>query len=316
MNATRHTLKPTRQRMSDAAILACLMLSPLTTKVAQAEDYQLGPDSKPKAGVPVGEVTKHVWTESKVFPGTERDYWLYVPAQYDGTEPACVMVFQDGGGYVSLKGHSRVPTVFDNLIHQGEMPITIGIFINPGVVPPALAGAKERRNRSFEYDSLSDQYARFLLDETIPAVAKEYKLVDNPEGRAICGISSGGICAFTAAWERPGAFSKVISYVGSFTNIRGGHVYPALIRKTERKRIRVFLQDGVNDLDNLHGNWPLSNRQMAAALKFAGYDYRFEMGDGGHNGRHGGAILPEMLRWTWRDYPGVANQTTKKKGNQ
>ncbi len=273
--------------------------------VASAEDYQYTADSLPQDGVPTGTVTQHRFTDSKVFPGTERDYWIYVPAQYDAAKPACVMVFQDGAGYVNLKGHSRVPTVFDNLIHQGAMPVTIGIFINPGVVPPTQPGAQPRRNRSFEYDSLGDRYAKFLIDEILPTVGKDYHLTDDAAGRAICGISSGGICAWTVAWERPDVFSKVISYVGSFTNIRGGHVYPALIRKTEPKPIRVYLQDGSNDLDNLHGSWPISNQQMAAALKFAGYDYQFVMGDGGHNGKHGGTLLPEMLRWLWRDYPGV-----------
>jgi enterochelin esterase family protein len=271
---------------------------------AAAEEYAFGPDSLRHDGVPRGTVTEHQWTESKVFPGTERDYWVYVPAQYETSKPACVMVFQDGKGYVDENGHSRVPTVFDNLIHAKAMPVTVGIFINPGQFP-SPSGGSPRSNRSFEYDTLSDAYSRFLLAEILPAVGAQYALTDDPAGRAICGISSGGICAFTVAWERPDAFSKVISYVGSFTNIRGGHVYPALIRKTETKPIRVFLQDGENDLDNLHGNWPLANRQMAAALKFAGYDYRFEMGSGGHNGKHGGAILPEMLRWLWRDYPGV-----------
>ncbi len=272
-----------------------------------ADDYKLGPDSLEQKGVPKGKVIQGKFDRSKVYPGTVRDYWVYIPKQYDGKSPAAVMVFQDGKWYVSPTGHSRVPTVFDNLIHKGEMPVTIGVFLNPGVVPPARQGAKPRRNRSFEYDTLSDQYARFLIDEILPYISKKYdvKLTDNPDGRAIGGISSGGICAWTVAWERPDQFRKVISYVGSFTNIRGGHVYPALIRKTQRKPIRVFLQEGENDLENLHGSWPLANRQMAAALKFAGYDYKFVMGDGGHNGKHGGAILPDMLRWLWRDYPGV-----------
>jgi enterochelin esterase family protein len=205
------------------------------------------------------------------------------------------------------------------------MPVTIGIFINPGEIPPAQPGQMSRKNRSFEYDTLSDQYARFLLEEILPEVGKEYKLTTDPEGRAICGISSGGICAFTVAWERPDAFRRVLSHVGSFTNIRGGHVYPALIRKTERKPIKVFLQDGSGDLDNLHGNWPLANQEMAAALKFAKYDYDFVFGDGGHNGKpaalkfakydydfvfgdgghngkQGGAILPDSLRWLWNGY--------------
>ncbi len=266
-----------------------------------ADDYQLGANSQRQEGVPQGTVTKHHW-ESTIFPDTQRDYWVYVPAQYDPNRPACVMVFQDGGNYVRDDGQFRVPVVFDNLIHQGKMPVTIGVFINPGVVPAAQAGQEPRKNRSFEYDTLSGQYAEFLLEEILPEVAKQYNLTEDPAGRAIGGISSGGICAFTVAWERPDAFRKVLSHVGSFTNIRGGHVYPALIRKTEKKPIRVFLQDGSGDLDNLHGNWPLSNQQMAAALKFSKYDHEFVFGDGGHNGKHGGAILPESLVWLWRDY--------------
>jgi enterochelin esterase-like enzyme len=292
--------------------IASLVVALATISSAQkpAEEYPLGPDSLKQEGVPTGKVTKHQWNTSKIYEGTKRDYWIYVPAQYDGSQPACVTVFQDGQGYVSEDGHSRVPTVFDNLIHKKAMPVTIGIFINPGVFP-SVDGKKPRSNRSFEYDSLGDTYARFLLDEILPEVGKQYKLTDKAEGRAIAGISSGGICAFTVAWERPDAFSKVISYVGSFTNIRGGHVYHALIRKTEKKPIRIFLQDGEKDLDNLHGNWPLANREMAAALKFSGYDYRFEMGTEGHNAKHGAAILPEMLRWTWRDYPGVVANDAK-----
>lgn len=271
-----------------------------------ADDYKLGPDSQRKAGVPVGKVTQHKWTQSDVYPGTERDYWVYVPAQYKDGEAAAVMLFQDGRNYANEQGQFRVPIVFDNLIHAGDMPVTIGIFINPGIVPPSRPGAQPRKNRSFEYDTLSDQYAQFLLEEILPAVGKKYTLTDDPNMRAIGGISSGGICAWTVAWERPDKFRKVLSHVGSFTNIRGGHVYPALIRKTEPKPIRAFLQDGENDLDNLHGSWPLSNRQMDAALKFAKYDYKFVMGDGGHNGKHGGAILPESLRWLWRDWQAVA----------
>jgi len=269
--------------------------------VQAADDYKLEGDSLVQEGVPQGTVTKLQWKDSKVFPGTERDWWLYVPRQYDGSKPAAVMIFQDGGAYVDPNGQFRTTVVFDNLIHKKQMPVTIGIFLNPGQIPAGEADQKPRSNRSFEYDTLSDQYARFLLEEILPEVSKTYKLSDRPEHRAIGGISSGGICAFTAAWERPDAFSKVLSHVGSFTNIRGGHVYPSLIRKTERKPIRVFLQEGSNDLDNLHGNWPLANQEMAAALKFSKYDYRFEYGDGGHNGKHGGALMPESLRWLWRE---------------
>ncbi len=267
-----------------------------------AEDYKYNEDSSPHAGVPQGEVTKYTWSTSANFPGTTREYWVYVPKQYDAAKPACVMIFQDGGSYMRTNGDFRTTVVFDNLIHKKEMPVTIGLFINPGEFPAATPGAKGRSNRSFEYDSLGDLYAKFILEEMLPELGRKYNLVQTPDGRAIGGISSGGICAFTVAWERPSAFSKVLSHVGSFTNIRGGHVYPALIRKTERKPFRIFLQDGSGDLDNSHGNWPLANQEMAASLKFAKYDYQFVFGDGGHNGKHGGALMPESLRWLWRDY--------------
>lgn len=282
-------------------LLVTLASGACPSQALAADDYPLGPDSQRQPGVPQGKVTQHFW-KSKVFADTERDYWLYVPVQYSPAEPAAMMVFQDGGAYVNEKGDFRVPIVFDNLIARGEMPPTIGLFINPGNIPAKDPNSKPQSNRSFEYDTLSDQYARFLLEEMLPEVAKDYKLADNPSARAICGISSGGICAFTVAWQRPDAFSKVLSHVGSFTNIRGGHVYPAMIRQTEKKPVRVFLQDGSGDLDNKFGNWPLANQQMAAALKFSRYDYQFIYGDGGHNGKHGGAILPDSLRWLWRDY--------------
>jgi enterochelin esterase family protein len=214
------------------------------------------------------------------------------------------MVFQDGHAYVNKNGDYRVPVVFDNLIHKQEMPVTIGIFVNPGHRGEMMPENRWRaNNRSVEYDTLSDQYGRMIIEEIVPEVSKSYNLAGDPEGRAICGASSGGICAFTVAWERPDQFRKVVSHIGSFTNIRGGHVYPALIRKTAKKPIRVFLQDGSNDLDNEHGNWPLANQEMGAALKFKGYDYQFVFGDGGHTHKHGGSILPDTLRWLWRDYP-------------
>ncbi|MCA9111077.1 MAG: esterase family protein [Planctomycetaceae bacterium] len=282
---------------------AILLLGFISAAPAGDEIYQLGSESQRHEEVPQGQVTEHVW-KSTIFPDTIRRYWVYIPAQYDGSEPAAVMVFQDGHAYVSEEGQFRVPVVLDNLIHAGELPVIVAIFIDPGhqkeALPEKPGWSPRPENRSFEYDTLSDQYARFLLEEILPEVGKDVKLTDDPDQRAICGISSGGICAFTVAWERPDAFRKVLSHVGSFTNIRGGHVYPALIRKTDPKPIRVFLQDGSGDLDNAHGNWPLSNQQMAAALKFSGYDYRFEYGEGAHNGIHGGAILPDSLRWLWR----------------
>jgi enterochelin esterase-like enzyme len=280
------------------ALFVAAVLQPATAN----DDYTLGPDSMPQDGVPQGKVTKFRWDKSKVFEGTERDCWLYIPDQYDGKTPACVMVFQDGSGYVDVKGSSRVPVVFDNLIHKKEMPVTVGIFINPGKFPTPGKQEKDwRQNRSYEYDTPSNQYAKFLETEILPEVAKTVKIREDAAGRAICGISSGGICAFTVAWERPDMFSKVLSHVGSFTNIRGGDVYPGLIRKTERKPIRVFLQDGAGDLDNLFGSWPLANLSMAASLKFMDYDYKLVFGDGPHGGKHGGVILPDSLRWLWRD---------------
>ncbi len=264
------------------------------------EAYNDPPELKEQPGVPKGKVTKKEPWESKIYPGTKRDWWVYVPAQYREDQPACVMVFQDGGGYLGF-----VPTVFDNLIAKGDMPVTVGIFINPG----SGRGEEGRGQRSVEYDTLSDRYARFLLEEILPEVEKTVKLRHDPESRAISGLSSGGICAWTVAWERPDEFRKVLSWVGSFTNIasgktrrEGGHNYEALIRKTPKKPIRVFLQDGANDLDNANGNWPLANQQMAKALEFAKYDHMFVFGQGFHSNRHGRASLPDSLRWLWRDY--------------
>jgi gluconolactonase len=297
--------------MVNPARLTNLLLFVFTVTVhAQEPDYPLGPDSQPQDGAPRGTVTKHAWNQSKVFPGTTRDYWVYVPAQYDKSKPACVMVFQDGGGFQDANGQYRVPVVFDNLIHKKQMPVTVGVFINPGVIPAPREKAHPRFNRSFEYDTPSDQYARFLLEEILPEVGRSYTLTGDATGRAICGASSGGICAFTAAWERPDAFSRVVSFIGSYTNLRGGNDYPALIRKSEPRAIRVFLQDGRNDLDIYAGSWWAGNNDMAAALKFAGYEHEFVTGEGSHNGKHGGAVLPEALRWVWRDYPNLPAKPT------
>jgi enterochelin esterase family protein len=264
----------------------------------QLEVYETHPDSREQPGVPKGTLKQMPPWESQIFAGTTRDWWIYVPAQYSEASPAAVMVFQDGAG---PKGY--VPTVFDNLIARHDIPVTVGVFIQPGVLKDG------RANRSFEYDTLSDQYARFLLEEILPEVEKTVKLRHDAASRAIAGQSSGGICAFTVAWERPGEFSRVLSWIGSFTNIasgktvrEGGHNYEAMVRKTPKKPIRVFLQDGANDLDNANGNWPLANQTLARSLAYAGYDYRFEFGHGFHNDRHGRSMLPDTLRWLWRGY--------------
>ena len=297
---------PCRPLPARAALFPFIFVTSFATDPpdASAADGPAGPaNTSAKATAPQGTVAAHEW-RSEIFAGTVRRYWVYLPAQYNATSPAALMVFQDGHTYVDPDGFG-VPAVFDRLIHAGEMPVTIGLFVDPGhqkpELPPEPGWRPRAENRSFEYDSLSDQYGRFLLQELIPELEKRYKLRADPEARAICGISSGGICAWTAAWERPDAFRKVLSHVGSFTNIRGGHVYPALIRKSSPRPIRVFLQGGAGDVDNAHGSWPLANQQMAAALRFRGYDYRFEFGTGGHNSDHSTAILPESLRWLWRD---------------
>ena len=265
----------------------------------QLEVYETHPDSREQPGVPKGSVKQMPAWESKIFGGTTRDWWVYVPAQYNAASPAAVMVFQDGSGYKDY-----VPAVFDNLIAKRDMPVTVGVFIQPGVFKEG-----GRANRSFEYDTLSDQYARFLLEEILPEVEKTVKLRHDAGSRAIAGASSGGICAFTVAWERPTEFTRVMSWIGSFTNIAsgptvraGGHNYEAMVRKTPKKPIRVFLQDGANDLDNANGNWPLANQTLAKSLAYAGYDYRFEFGSGFHSNRHGRAMLPDTLRWLWRGY--------------
>ena len=264
------------------------------------DQYVPGPDSLVQQGVPQGEVTKYTWNESKVFPDTVRDYWVYVPKQYDAAKPACVFVCQDGILY-------NATTVFDNLIHKKEMPVTIGIFIKPGVKPqPASDPTKKApapvSNRSFEYDTLSDSYTRFLLEEILPEVSKKYNLTKDPEGRCIGGSSSGGICAFTVAWERPDEFRKVFTTVGSFTNIRGGNKYPEMVRGAARKPIRMFQQGGSNDIVNQYGSWPEANKAMAAVLEEKGYDHKFVFGEGKHSGKHGTALFPDAMRWMWRDY--------------
>jgi len=264
------------------------------------DDYVLGPDSQRKEGVPQGKIQKFIH-KSEVFPGTEREVLVYIPAQYDGTTAIASMVFQDGSSYAGEKGQFRTTIVFDNLIHEKKIPVMAGIFINPGLVKAKKEGEKDRSNRSFEYDTRSAQYVTFLEKEIFPEVQKRVNLKTDAASRGICGISSGGICAFTAAWERPDMFSKVLSHIGSFTNIRGGDAYPGILRKTPKKPIRIFMQEGSNDLDNEHGNWPLANRSMDAALRFKKYDTRYVEGDGPHSGKHGGAILPDSLIWLWRE---------------
>lgn len=271
---------------------------------APAQQYTLGPDSQRKEGVPRGRLEKFTWTShGTLFPGTERDYWVYVPAQYTASKPACLMVFQDGGTYIKDDGDWRVPVVFDNLIQQGSMPVTIGVFVNPGVLPKGAAEMPPLYNRSFEYDSMDNRYQRFLSQELLPEIKKRWNISDHANDRAIGGLSSGGIAAFTAAMLSPESFSRVLCFIGSFANLRGGDVWPDLVRKMEPAPLRVFLQDGDHDMNIFAGNWWLSNQAMASALEYRGYQVRFVTGTEGHNGKQGGSVLPDGLRWLWQGWP-------------
>lgn len=250
-----------------------------------------------------GEVQKYSFENSKIFPGTFRDYWVYVPQQYDPAKPACVFVCQDGIQY-------KAPEVFDRLIAAGEMPVTIGVFVMHGRVKAQSDQSLDRFNRSFEYDGLGDNYARFILDELLPEVetkktanGREIKLSKNGNDRAIAGNSSGAICAFTAAWERPDAFSRVFSAIGTYVGLRGGNVYPTLIRKYEPKPIRVFMQDGSKDLNIYGGDWWMANQEMQRAFVFAGYDVRHIWGDGGHNSKQATEVFADAMKWLWRGWP-------------
>jgi enterochelin esterase family protein len=254
----------------------------------------------PQLDVPHGTLSTHQCAPGAVYPGVAHEYTLYVPAQYDASRPAALMVFQDGARY--LGPELNAATVFDNLIHAGSMPPTIGVFVQPGASGPGLPIYGGQDNRSIEYDSLGDAYARFLIDELLPEATRGLNISNDPGLRAICGLSSGGICAFNAAWERPDAFSKVVSHCGSFVNIRGGHELASAVRRVPPKPLRIFLQTGKNDLNIVFGHWPNANRDLAAALEYGSYDHRLVVGEGGHSLKHGGAIFPETLRWLWRDW--------------
>jgi enterochelin esterase-like enzyme len=291
-------------------------------------EYPLGPDSLPQPGVPKGKLNGPFLFRSQIIANTIRQYWVYVPAQYSGEQPANLLVFQDGQRATNPKGPLQVAQVLENLIHKKEIPVTIGLFITPGQrgdTYPDTIGTGNPNNRAAEYDAVNDTYSRFLIEELLPEVKKTYKITDDPEGRAIGGTSSGAICAFTVAWNRPDQFRNVISMIGSYTSIgyrpaangqpaiSGGEIYPTLIRKNPIKPLTIFLQDGSSDLSNEHGDWFLANQQMLSALTWAnanadlrkvpGPRYRINhvWGDGAHADTHGGAILPDILRWIWKD---------------
>lgn len=274
-----------------------------------AEDYALGPDSQPQASVPKGTVTRYTLAPGKYYPGTPHSYAVYVPAQYDAAKPTPFMIFLDGSG--AMGNGVRAPIVFDNLIAKHDLPPMIGIFIDPGVLPVISDSAQNRYERIFEYDSLTPRFAQFLIDELIPEVAKSYNLSKNPDDRGLYGVSTGAVGAFSAAWNRPDQFHRVLSFIGTYVSMKGADALPALVRKTEPKPIRIFMQDGTQDHivppepygTSPFGSWPINNQVMYEALEFASYDVKFVMGSEAHNMKQGGAILPDALRWLWRGYP-------------
>jgi len=310
-----------RRRISNTAscFLLGICLAGSNAFAAPTDDvYLLGPDSQPHDVVPKGKMIGPLTLASQVFTNTTRHYWIYLPAHYDPKSAACLVIFQDGHAFLNPNGDYRVPNVFDNLIYRREMPVTLAVFINPGHTPGQPESSSTNwgdsvNNRGTEYNELNDNYAKLIVNELLPALEKDYNISKKPDDRAIAGASSGAICAFTVAWQRPDQFRKVISTIGSFTNIRGGHVYPDLIRESERKPIRIFLQDGLNDNRGRRRrgggeydpkwDWHAQNIKMVAALTEKGYDVNYCWGIGTHSNKQGGAMLPEMLRWLWRDYP-------------
>ena len=299
--------------------------------------YELPPEAYPKDDVPRGRLEGPFAFKSQVIPNTVRRYWIFVPAQYDAAKPANLLVFHDGQRATNPKGSLRVPQVLENMIHSKQIPVTLGVFVTPGNtgdVYPDNLGMSNPNHRAQEYDAMNDGYTRMLIEELLPEVAKTYRFSDDPERRAIGGTSSGAICAFSVAWNRPDQFRNVLSMIGSYVSIGyqpamdgkpmvpGGDLYPTLIRKNPIKPLKVFLQDGSNDLSNPHGNWFLANQQMLSALEWAnenadkralpGPRYRLNhvWGTGGHSDDHGGSLLPDMLRWIWGEGAGSSGAAT------
>jgi hypothetical protein len=311
-------------------LAACGLALVLLTGASQAAEprkpgeYPATIDSIAQPGIAKGKLIGPLEFHSKIIDGnTVRRYWIYVPVGYDPKDPPNLLVFQDGQR--AIGPILNIPTVLDNLIAKGDIPRTIGIFITPGNTGtehyPDNLGQGNPNHRAQEYDQTSDAYTRFLIEELLPDVAKKYTFTSDPKRRAIGGTSSGAICAWTVAWNRPDAFGNVISIIGSFTSIGyhpatadhpaifGGDTYPGLIRREKIRPIKVFFQDGTNDLDNMFGNWHLANMSMLSAIQWANanadekkdtgprYDVRFEWGDGAHSDVHGAWLLPGILRW-------------------
>ena len=264
-------------------------------------------------------MAKASFQSTKHYPGTVRDYWVYVPAVAAPAGGYALMIFQDGQGFISETGRFKAAEVFDKLIAAGEMPPTIGLFIQPGVMPALNPDTQQARyNRSYEYDALGDRYVKFLIEEFLPEISKQHNITSDPNLRGIGGSSSGAICAFTAAWNRPDVFRRVLSYIGSYVNLRGGDWYADIVRKTEPKPLRVFLQDGSSDLNIYSGSWWLANQTLAASLEYSGYDSKFDRGTDGHNSNHSSRIFVESMQWLWANWkqPIIASKGNPKSERQ
>ncbi|MBZ2185621.1 MAG: esterase family protein [Bryobacter sp.] len=308
-------------------LLLALLVAPLLGQTPEPSPdafYKLGPDSLPQHGVPTGKLHGPYTLPSEAYPGTQHTYWVYTPAQYDPSKPAALMVFQDGHAFLNPEGDVRATHVIDNLTFRREIPIMVSVFINPGRTseqpePNAKEWGDRTTNRPREYNALDDKYARVIVDELLPALKKEFSLSDNPNDHGIGGASSGAIAAFTVAWQRPNHFRKVLSLIGSFTNIRGGHQYADIVAKSEKKPLRIYLQDGRNDNRGVRRNgeydptwdWFLQNVRLKDALTAKGYDLNYTFGIGRHSQKHGGAIFPDMMRWLWRDMPASTDPNDK-----
>ncbi len=278
---------------------------------ARGDAVGYNPDSYARPGVPHGKVSEKQTIVSKIYDGMKSDYWVYASPGVDPAVPSALMVWQDGQGLIGDYSRSRLFTVTENLVAQKLLPPIVHVMISPGQSPDG------RAMRSIEYDTVSDRYPRFLMEEVLPEVEKTYKLRPDGYSRAIGGESSGGICAFNVAWLIPDKFSRVHSAVGSFTSIQwhpqdkveGGNVYPFKVRKEPKRNIRIWMSDGADDLENNHGSWPMQNIQMANSLKLMEYDFHFRFGTAAHGGAQAALDLPESLTWLWRDYdPGKTSQ--------
>jgi enterochelin esterase-like enzyme len=300
------------QTSPNPAASATTPTSPMTAKTVSMDAfYHLGPDSLPMDGVPKGSFSGPHYLPSSVFPGTQHTYYVYVPAQYDPEKPTALMIFNDGQAMMAEQGDVRAQNVLDNLIYRREIPVMLGVFINPGRRPdqpepvPSNWG-DQTTNRRDEYNPPTDKYSHVIVDELLPELEKAYNISADANLHGIMGSSSGGCAAFGVAWFQPNQFRKVITFVGSFTDIRGEFIYPELVAANDRKPIRIFMQDGRNDNRNPgipEKDWFLQNVRLMRALTAKGYEVSYSWGIGNHGQKQGGTMLPEMMRWLWRDQP-------------